>query len=206
VRARDLAQGARSRFVRASDADRATKRATAKAVKPGSVRPVNVRGGSADPERGSWCTPSWLAEKLGRFDLDPCSNERSHVRATRRLALTDGEDGLAENWLLSPFVLAGPRVFINPPYERGSVLRWLRAYERARWCFLLRFDPSTEWFREIYRRAALVCVTRRRVNFEPPPGVPASSQPFPHAVYYKHAEDATDAILRACVSWRTGHG
>lgn len=143
------------------------------AGQPGTRRAANVYGGSAEDTRGSWCTPAWLAEKLGRFDLDPCSNARSHIRATRRLALEDGDDGLDENWLLSPFVVAGPRVFINPPYAKGAVLRWLRAYQQTRWCFLLRFDTSTEWFAEIYRRTALVAVTRRRVNFEPPPGVPA---------------------------------
>jgi hypothetical protein len=29
----------------------------------------------------AWCTPWALAIALGKFDLDPCSNPRSHIRA-----------------------------------------------------------------------------------------------------------------------------
>lgn len=95
------------------------------------------------------------------------------------------------------------RVFINPPYERGSVLRWFHAYKHTRWCFLLRFDPSTEWFDEVYDAAELVAVPRgRRVNFEPPPGVKASSNAIAHALYYRYAADVPEAVVRACVTWR----
>ena len=168
----------------------------------------NVHGGSGDPDRGTWCTPAWLAELIGKFDLDPCSNSRSHVRATVRRALEDGDDGLDPDWLLSPLVVNGPRVFVNPPYENGSVPRWIAGYAHTRFCFLLRFDPSTDWFADLYRRSELVAVPRgRRINFEPPPGVRASSNTFPHALFYRHAEDATPALLRACFAWRTrSHG
>ena len=108
------------------------------------TRPVGERDGAAI--RDSWCTPAWIAEAIGKFDLDPCSNARSHIRATRRLSLEDGDDGLDENWLLSPFVVAAPRTFVNPPYSKGQVERWIAAYGHTRFCFLLRFDPSTQWF------------------------------------------------------------
>jgi hypothetical protein len=158
---------------------------------------------------GSWCTPKWLADMIGTFDLDPCSNPRSHVRATKRLALETGDDGLdistvqKRTQTLSAQAWWGLRVFINPPYERGSVLRWLDAYRHTRWCFLLRFDPSTEWFGKIYDAAELIAVPRgRRVNFEPPPGVKASSNAIAHALYWRHAADAPDAVIRNCVCWR----
>lgn len=150
--------------------------------------------------RDSWCTPRWLTEAIGDVDLDPCSNERSHVAAFDVFRLDRGQDGLT----LSATVDAKTHVFVNPPYSKGQVIRWVKAYEHTRFCFLLRFDPSTEWFAELYRRAALVCLPRRRrINFEPPPGVKASSNVFPHALFYAHVEDATPAVLRACFSWRT---
>lgn len=172
-------------------------------------KPANVYGGSGDDERGTWCTPKWLAEKLGPFDLDPCSNPRSHIQATETRMLERGQDGLlhvtsdcpATRALKRPFDHL--RVFINPPYANGQVIRWLQAYEHTRFCFLLRFDPSTDWFIELYRRTGLVCVPRgRRVNFEPPPGVTGSSNTIPHALFYKYAADATKEILRACIAWR----
>lgn len=171
---------------------------------------ANVLGGSGDEERGTWCTPKWLAEKLGPFDLDPCSNPRSHIEADTRCMLEDGGNGLSDDrpgsYRSAAFYgLAHEhtRVFVNPPYAHGQVIRWVRHYAHTRWCFLLRFDPSTDWFVELYRQTSLVCVPRgRRVNFEPPPGVKASSNTIPHALFYRHAEDATSAILRACIAWR----
>jgi hypothetical protein len=160
---------------------------------------VNVHGGSRDPNRGSWCTPKWLAELIGPFGLDPCSNPRSHVEAGVRMMLERGQDGLAFGNVAYPET----RVFINPPYAQDSVIRWFRAYQHTRWCFLLRFDPSTDWFEQIYDAAELVAVPRgRRVNFEPPPGVKGSSNAIAHALYYRHAEDATSDVVRACVTWR----
>lgn len=160
---------------------------------------VNVHGGSRDPNRGSWCTPKWLADLIGPFDLDPCSNPRSHIQATKTYQLERGQDGL----FVPGSELATERVFINPPYEHDSVLRWYQAYKHTRWCFLLRFDPSTDWFDQIYDAAELVAVPRgRRVNFEPPPGVKASSNAIAHALYYRYAADVPDAVVRACVTWR----
>lgn len=162
------------------------------------AKKANTYGGSGDDERGAWCTPKWLAEKLGAFDLDPCSNPRAHIDARVRLTLENGHDGL--RYCVGP----DERVFINPPYANGQVIRWFRAYQHTRFCFLLRFDPSAKaWFTELYRSTGLVCVPRgRRVNFEPPPGVTGSSNTIPHALFYKHAEDAPDALLRACIAWR----
>lgn len=160
---------------------------------------ANVHGGTGEPDRGTWCTPAWLAERIGPVDLDPCSNPRSHIQAARSCQLERGEDGLA----IASSIPSSARVFINPPYERGAVVQWIRAYAHTRTIYLVRFDVSTDWFVELYRSARLVAIPRgRRVNFEPPPGVTGSSSTFPHALIYAHAEDATPAVLRACIAWR----
>jgi len=153
--------------------------------------------------RDAWCTPAWLAEAIGKWDLDPCSNSRSHVRADRRFALEDGEDGLAYREM--PL---GLRVFVNPPYSRGQLERWVARYATRAFafCFLVRLDPSTRWFHTLYRASSLVCMPRRRVHFEPPPGIKAgndSAVRFPHVLFYAREVDATPAILRACFAWRT---
>jgi hypothetical protein len=184
-------------------------RGRAKPTKPGSARPANVHGGSGELKRGGWCTPKWLAEMVGAFDLDSFSNSRSHIAATRSCELERGDNGIAsstpgEYFVVSEGLLtasAETRVWFQPPYS--MVLRAFAHYKHTRFVALLRFDPSTEWFQRIYRSAALMCVPRRRrINFEPPPGVRASSSSVPHALYYARAEDATPAVLRACIAWR----
>lgn len=148
-----------------------------------------------EPDRSTWCTPQPLARKLGAWDLDPCSNDRSHIEALRTFDFDRrGQDGLK----LARFVSRRWRVFINPPYARGQVPLWVEAYAHVRFCYLLRFDPSTDWFSSLIARCELVCLLRDRINFEPPPGVedPPGS-PFPHALFYRRASDATPAILAA---------
>jgi hypothetical protein len=151
------------------------------------------------PDRDSWCTPKWFADALGPWDLDPCSNARSHIQAVRTFDLARGEDGIA----LAYTVVDATRVFLNTPYSRGMVAKFFAAYRHTRWCFLLRFDPSTEWFQNVYNAASLIAVpVGRRVNFEPPPGAKSGSNPYPHALFYARAEDATPEILAACIAWK----
>jgi hypothetical protein len=120
-----------------------------------------VRADKLQPEEGTdgWCTPAWLAEVLGPFDLDPCSNARSHIRACERRARERGEDGLAERW--------GRRVvFVNPPYS--SVLPWASklADHDGPWVALLKLDPTTRWWATLMSAAPTVAPFRGRIKFE----------------------------------------
>jgi hypothetical protein len=175
---------------------------------------VNVRGGSRDPNRGKWCTEKKIADAVGPFDLDPFSNPRSHIVATHACMLERDEDGMVDRSRPGSYLLrdpnlglvqltAGPedRAWIQPPYN--IVEEALDHYGNTRFAALLRFDPRPAWFRTLWRLTRLVCVLRK-VAFEPPPGVKASTNTFPHAIYYSRVEDATPAILRMCISWRTG--
>ncbi len=192
---------------------------------------TNVHGGSKDENRGTWCTPLAWARRVGAWWVDPFSNPRSHIESDRSCQLERGDNGLVAKTPGTYFVNpahcrcrgAGwihvngvdvscdacgehvadesTSVFIQPPYE--IVLDAIAHYGHTRFCALLRFDPSTQWFAKLYRLSALVCVTRRRIKYEPPPGVKASAQPYPHALFYRRAEDATPAVLRACIAWRT---
>ncbi len=146
----------------------------------------------------SWCTPMWLARALGPFDTDPCSNERSHIQSRRSFRLDRGQDGL----VLAKFVGRGERVWVNPPYS--DVMPWVHGYGHTRFCFLVKFDPSTKWCRALLARTAFILFPRQyRVRFEPPPGVESSSNQFPHGLFYAREEDATQEIRARCYQWRT---
>lgn len=156
-----------------------------------------------DVDRDTWCTPEWLARAVGRWDLDPCSNERSHIDAARTFRLDQGRDGLT----MAKYVPRSARVWINPPYSHGSVIKWVRAYRRTRFCFLVRFDVSTEWWSELWGSASVLATPWTRVAFEPPPGVEeVPGSPFPHALVYAHEDDVSDEVRRLCYLMRTMKG
>lgn len=177
-----------------------------------TVKRTHVRGGTDDPARGSWCTPKDLADAVGPFDLDPFSNPRSHIQATHACMLEDHGDGFGRGdpgsykiggrFPLWSNAFDSTRVWLQPPYVKGFVQRAFRHYAHTRWTALLRFDPRPPWWREVYRASELVAVVV--VEFEPPPGVvDLGGNSFPHALYYRRAEDVTPAVLRkAAAVWR----
>jgi hypothetical protein len=153
-------------------------------------------------DRDTWCTPQWITDAIGEWDLDPCANERSHVQAKQSFDLeVRGEDGL----VLAADVPKKSRVFINPPYS--EVGPWIEAYAHTRFCFLLKVDPSTKWFARLLELTEVVLMPRgTRVQFEAPANVPpemSKANPFPHALFFAREADATDAIRELCFTpWR----
>jgi hypothetical protein len=118
------------------------------------------------------------------------------------------------------------RVWIQPPYD--IVLAALAHYGHTRFVALLRADTSTMWFQllfwgirtaedaaELSKKTKLALTVRpplcevvmvpkrERIEFVPPPGVKASSNPFPHGLFYKRAEDVPAAIRALCYPWPT---
>lgn len=146
---------------------------------------INPAGGSG---RGTFCSPAWLAALIGKVDIDPCSNERSHIDATHRFSLaTPEDDGLEVAARVSP----AAKSYVNPPYNDGEVIKWVRAYRHTDFMFLLRFDSSTEWFAELLQETRYLWFAyRARIDFEAPAGVETSSNPFPHALYCKSMPNA----------------
>lgn len=129
---------------------------------------------------------------IGWVDVDPCSNERSHIRSEFQCIRELGDDGLAG--MSGQFKCSNVlhydidyRFFVNPPYGTGHVIRWVEHYRDSRAIFLLRWAPDTAWFRALMSSVGYVWFPDVRINFEPPPGVKSSSNPFPHALYFtKH--------------------
>lgn len=164
-------------------------------------------GGSGDPLRGSYCTPKPWAERLGPWDLDPFSNPRSHIVSTQSCQLERGDNGFGDGTPGSYRIggvlyraTASTRVFIQPDYS--YVLEAIAHYGHTRFCALLRFDPSTEWYLQLRCLTRLYAVPLgERIEFEPPPGVEADANPHAHAFYFANPADATPELLRRCEAW-----
>lgn len=110
------------------------------------------------------CTPRELARALGRFDLDVCSNPRSHIVADRSFMLEHGQDGLAEPWTRPDGAPAS--VWCNKPYSYPDP--WcerLRAHAGP-WVALPKFDSTTKWWRNLMAARPWWAPFRLRLPFE----------------------------------------
>lgn len=130
------------------------------------------------PERSYWgqndkedrdsrfTPPEFMANiyaAFGAIDLDPCANELSAVVARRRILLSEGGDGLSDDW-------SGMTVFLNPPYSQ--LLKWLRrAHDQWRAgnvrtvICLIPVRTDSAWFQDILSADADVFLLRGRVRF-----------------------------------------
>jgi len=122
----------------------------------------------------AWCTPAWLTALLGAFNLDPCSNPRSTVRADKSYQLERGEDGLALPW--------SGAVFVNPPYSKPLPWAQRLAAHRGPWVALVKLDPSTRWWAALMDAGPIVAPFRKRLRFE---GDKAMTANFPSALVYR---------------------
>lgn len=125
-------------------------------------------------------TPSHIVARvvacLGAIDLDPCSNDGTpNVPASRQFAACD--DGLVQVW--------SGRVFMNPPYGRGIIDRWVtklvaehRKGNVPEAIALVPARPGSQWFQGL--RDFPVCFVEGRLTFI---GNQAPA-PFPSALVY----------------------
>ena len=138
--------------------------------------PDALPGGSSD----DWYTPAWILQLVGRFwpegiDLDPCWHPASLVKAKQ--TYTREQNGLAHRWT--------GKVWCNPPYSSPGdwvVKARASASKGAEVLQLLKFDPSTRWFQEIWRDAASIAVFRRRLQFISGNDAKPTSANFPSCV------------------------
>ena len=126
-------------------------------------------------------TPRDFFDKLNKrfkFTLDPCANKQNHKCARWHGPESPfGEDGLAESW-------QGHRVFMNPPYARGQVDKWIKkAYEESRdketsVVALIRSATDTKYFHKYIWRKARLEFVKGRLKF----GDSGGPAPFPSMV------------------------
>lgn len=121
-----------------------------------------------------WCTPRWLTDALGPFDLDPCSNPQSSVQAHTTYSLERGQNGLVLPWSGS--------VFCNPPYS--DVMPWAArlSIHDGPWVALVKLDPTTRWWAQLMRANPIWAPFRKRIRFE---GAPATAN-FPSVLVWNH--------------------
>lgn len=124
--------------------------------------------GQGDKEdRDSRFTPpdfmAGIYAAFGEIDLDPCGHLLSPVIAHRRILLSEGGDGLVDEW-------SGKFAFVNPPYSQ--LLRWLRR-AHDQWCAgkvetvvcLVPVRTDSAWFHETLSADADIYLLQGRVRF-----------------------------------------
>lgn len=124
-----------------------------------------------------WCTPKWLADALGPFDLDPCSNLRSHIKAREVAGLFLGCDGLRARWE------DDCSVFCNPPYSNVGPWAEKLIMHCGPWGALLKLDPTTKWWATLMRANPTVAPFRKRIKFESGTGKDMTAN-FPSVLVY----------------------
>lgn len=196
----------------------------------GALGGIHLAPEVLEEQRGAWCSPLEYTKAAGRFDIDPFSNPRSTVQSLLACWLERGDDAFGlerrcdrgvvwmnkgtpgrPNWTAEiselpegrhVYVDANYTVWLQPPYD--LVLEALAHFGHARFCALLRLDTSTKWFAQLWELSEVIMVPKEdRLEFVPPPGVKASSNPFPHGLYYKRAADVPEAVKALCYPWPT---
>lgn len=104
-----------------------------------------------------WLTPKWILDRLGAFDLDPCSPiVRPWPTAKRHLTIED--DGLAHEWQ--------GRVWCNPPYGREAAAWLAKMVTHGQGTVLVFARTETEMFHKyVWPHAHSLYFMRGRVAF-----------------------------------------
>jgi hypothetical protein len=110
-------------------------------------------------------TPRWVLDRLGGFDLDPCAADPRPW------------DCAIENWTMHGLTRGWyGRVWLNPPFERYGVGRWVRKLaDHGCGTALLHARCETDWFAPIWECASGILFMSSRIKFCRPDG---SVQPF----------------------------
>lgn len=121
---------------------------------------------SAVMKSDEWLTPPEIMEKLGAFDLDPCSPiNRPWDTARNHYTVTD--DGLSKEWF--------GRVWMNPPFGREAAYWMRRMADHGNGIALIPARTETAMFYEsVWRRADAVLFIKGRPHFHRVDGTRAS--------------------------------
>ncbi|QJU56434.1 helix-turn-helix domain-containing protein [Sphingomonas sp. AP4-R1] len=124
-------------------------------------------GYAGELDRDSRFTPpdfmNAIYSAFGEVDLDPCAHLLSPVVARCRILLSDGGDGLTDDW-------SGRLAFVNPPFS--ALLKWLRR-AHDQWhagnvetvVFLAPVRTDSAWFHDTLSTVADIYLLRGRVRF-----------------------------------------
>lgn len=160
-----------------------------------------------DSGQKTWLTPPWIMEKLGHFDLDPCTPPAMPWRTADRMVslpsdepldLPDGfirtepADGLKEDW-------TGKRIWCNPPYGRDSYpfLRKLAAHRDGAIALLFARTETEIWQQVVFPSAHSILFIAGRVQFHKLDGTPVGvNAPSPSALI-SYSEADTEVLAKS---------
>lgn len=113
-----------------------------------------------------WLTPKSITDRIGSFDLDPCSID-DHPWQIARYWWTESNNGMAKSWR--------GRVWLNPPFGRQAD-KWVeRLAEHGNGIALLAARTETiAWFRNVWTKAHAVLFLKGRPHFHRRDGTRAS--------------------------------
>jgi hypothetical protein len=108
-------------------------------------------------ETDEWLTPPDLLDRLGAFDLDPCSPGDRRPWDTARVHYDEHQNGLAQEW--------HGRVWCNPPYSDAAT--WLsRLANHGQGTALIFARTETAiWFDHVWPIASAILFIRGRLFF-----------------------------------------
>jgi hypothetical protein len=118
-----------------------------------------------------WLTPPELVQRLGLFDLDPCSPIHAPFLHAKN-NFTSNDDGLLKDWF--------GRVYLNPPYGRGMEL-WLEKLKNHGNGIALIFARTETkcFFEHIWNDADAILFVKGRIRFYHVSGIQAGTPGAP---------------------------
>ena len=110
----------------------------------------------------TWITPKWIIDALGPFDIDPCAADPRPWNCANE-NWTERLDGLAQLW--------DGRVWLNPPFDRYEVGKWIRKLaDHGNGTALLHARTEAEWFEPVWAKARAILFLADRLYFHYPDG------------------------------------
>lgn len=118
-------------------------------------------------QKDRWETPCKIFEPLNaefQFTLDPCCE--THTAKCEKY-FTEEENGLAQDWV-------GEIVFVNPPYSRGNIDKWMEkcyneSLKGSTIVALIPVSTSAKWFHNFVWGKAEIRFYKGRIRFNGAP-------------------------------------
>ena len=106
----------------------------------------------------TWFTPKNILDKLGKFDLDPCTESfRPFDTAKKHYCFDLGDDGLSLPW--------DGRIWLNPPYGL-QISKWLdKLLEHGNGIALTYSRTDTRWAQKHLKACQGCLFLKGRISF-----------------------------------------
>lgn len=138
-----------------------------------------------------WLTPPEIIERLGPFDLDPCS-PIARPWDTARVHYTRNDDGLKQPW--------SGRVWMNPPYGRsvGAWMAKLKLHGNGIALIFARLETDF-FFEHIWNDADALLFIRGRLTFYRANGKPGDSNSGAPSVLVAYGKENAISLERCAI-------